>query len=103
MKRFRREGRNNPRYNLWQIEVTNRDDGNCLSCNSSEQVYIFPLINYDNEELLYDKDNGISLCTNCKHYIWSGDDYEWICRCLIMDRKFINAKKENVGKIDQKV
>ena len=93
-KKFRKTGKNNPRYRLWKMQVSIRDGDSCLSCDTKEQVCVFSIVKYQDEELLYDMNNGISLCTNCHKYILSGNDFEWICRCLIMDRK-LNAKQNN--------
>lgn len=91
MKRYRKEGRNDPKYALWHMQVLERDRGRCLSCGNNANIYVY---NFSSKQT-YNIDDGICLCTDCKRHIWYGDDIEWICRCLIVERKLQNEENKN--------
>jgi uncharacterized protein with PIN domain len=88
-RRPRRDGQNNPQYKFWHEQVLARDNHQCLSCGKKSHVYVWSVV----PEFNYDVANGVTLCTQCKNWIKSGQDFEWICRCLIVDQKFNNKGK----------
>lgn len=90
----RKTGRNNPKHKYWVQQVTDRDKGYCLSCDSKIYVCVRYILSYKEfPGLAYEPDNGICLCAECYYYL-KGGDYEQVCRSLIIDQKFRNNKEK---------
>lgn len=89
----RRNCKYNPQHKYWLQQVTLRDKGRCLSCDSKIYVHVRHILPVGEfPALAYDIDNGISLCGECYYYLRSGD-YEQVCRSLVIDQKFRNKGK----------
>lgn len=71
-KNFNRRFRNNIQWKIWREKVFIRDDYTCQKCKSKgiyiEAHHIIPVkecLSLKKEELIFDVDNGISLCRKC--------------------------------------
>lgn len=67
-------------YKRWKIAVFERDDWTCALCNKRERTHanahhILPKRDYP--ELVYDIDNGITLCPKC-HELTFGSEYNYV-------------------------
>ena len=72
---------------FWRNQVLERDEYRCLSCGSTSSIYVLQLLK------TFNIDDGVTLCTKCKNYLQSSEDFEWIARCMIMDQKFKMKEK----------
>lgn len=62
----RSQSRRRPGQDTWSKRVRRRDNYTCCVCQSTENVIAHHLNSYkENEELRYDINNGITMCTSC--------------------------------------
>jgi hypothetical protein len=84
--------RNTPSYKIWRESVYARDDHTCQECgarsSSGNPVYlnahhINPIKDNKNTLLIFDVDNGITLCEGC-HNVTKGHEKDFIARYAAM-------------------
>jgi 5-methylcytosine-specific restriction endonuclease McrA len=72
--------RKSPEYNKWRNSVFERDDWFCKICEERggklEAHHILPQKDYP--ELIYDLENGVTLCKDCHIHKVNGHEYEWV-------------------------
>jgi ribosomal protein L37AE/L43A len=65
-------------YKEWKKQVLKRDNYTCKKCGSKINIVVHHIIRFrncrDNPQLLYDINNGITLCKKC-HEIEHGGNY----------------------------
>lgn len=89
MKRVRQS----PAYRNWRKAVFERDDYTCQICDERggdlEAHHIEPVRNHKNDLLVYDIDNGITLCKDC-HNKTKGREIEFIeqFESMIINRSY---------------
>jgi hypothetical protein len=60
-------------YVRWKKEVLKRDNYTCRDCGSTKSIDVHHTIPFSqNKELIFDINNGLSLCENChrRHTFW---------------------------------
>ena len=70
-------GRSKKEYKQWRKCIIERDKGTCQMCGSKEKICVHHIIRYrdcyDDENVLYDLNNGICLCKKCHKLVHGGD------------------------------
>ena len=73
--------RNSSSYKNWRTAVFERDDYTCQMCNERggrlEAHHIHPVRDHKNDLLIFDVDNGVTLCKTCHRSI-RGKEYDYI-------------------------
>lgn len=72
-----------PIYKNWRAAVFGRDDFTCKMCNTRganlQAHHLRPVRDHKNDLLIFDIDNGITLCEDC-HKSINGKEYDFIQR-----------------------
>lgn len=98
---FLREFYNTIEYKKWKLSVFERDKRTCQLCNkevkhTGNAHHIFP--KRDFPELVYNLDNGITLCKEC-HRLINKKEYEFIDIFL----SIIRPNKNSVNSVDGEI
>ena len=66
---------------IWKAKVFERDEIRCVKCDTEEgrleAHHIIPVRDIENEELLFDVNNGVTLCIHCHRGI-TYHEYEYV-------------------------
>ena len=77
--------RQSPAYKNWRAAVFERDDYTCQMCNVRggylEAHHIIPVRDHKNDLVMWDIDNGATLCKDC-HESTKGKEYQFVKRFM---------------------
>lgn len=73
--------RNKKEYKDWRKKILERDSGTCQRCGSTENIEVHHKIRFrdcfEDEDILYDIENGICLCKKCHKNTHNGGNYRY--------------------------
>lgn len=87
-----------PRYKKWRITIFKRDNFRCQLCGAGKNLEAHHIIKKSlHPELIFDIDNGITLCKDCHETYVTGSEQ----KCQKMFQGMIQKKKEQGNGVQQ--